>query len=235
MFYNSTQSLAATSFMTTVLIVCEMAGGIASLAAASRQLWAFARNGGLPFSSFFAPSHLKYSIPLNSILFSLTLPLIITLINFASSEGLNIVLSIYNAALVSSYTITISCILLHRLQGRRLPDARYSLGKYGVLCNSISLIYLIPALLFSLFPSTPNPTATSMNWAIGLVGGVILFATIYYVAYGRKQYTTPDGTVDDYIERSAANAASPDLKSATGEEKSVGEEKADKEPVEERD
>jgi len=55
MFYNATQSYAAASFMTAVIILCETAGTIASLAAASRQLWAFARNGGLPFSDFFAP------------------------------------------------------------------------------------------------------------------------------------------------------------------------------------
>jgi amino acid transporter len=41
--------------MTTVIIVCDMASAIASLAAASRQLWAFARSRGLPFSNFFAP------------------------------------------------------------------------------------------------------------------------------------------------------------------------------------
>jgi amino acid transporter len=55
MFYSSTQSHGAASFMTGVIILCETAGTIASLAAASRQLWAFARNRGLPFSNFFAP------------------------------------------------------------------------------------------------------------------------------------------------------------------------------------
>jgi amino acid permease len=53
LFYNSTQSLAAADVMTVVLIVNFTAAGIASLAAASRQLWAFARNHGVPFSLFF--------------------------------------------------------------------------------------------------------------------------------------------------------------------------------------
>lgn len=42
-------------FFSAIIIICFMAGAIASLAAASRQLWAFARNGGVPFSRFFAP------------------------------------------------------------------------------------------------------------------------------------------------------------------------------------
>jgi amino acid transporter len=65
MFYNATQSYAAASFMTTVIIVCETAGTIAALAAASRQLWAFSRNGGLPFSSLFAPVR-SYLLPISA-------------------------------------------------------------------------------------------------------------------------------------------------------------------------
>jgi amino acid permease len=55
MFNNATQNLAASDVMTTVLLVALAASGIASLAAASRQLWAFARSRGVPFSEFFAP------------------------------------------------------------------------------------------------------------------------------------------------------------------------------------
>jgi Amino acid permease len=55
LFYNATQSRAAASGMTAVIICCEIAAGIAALAAASRQVWAFARNRGVPFSHLFAP------------------------------------------------------------------------------------------------------------------------------------------------------------------------------------
>jgi amino acid transporter len=55
MFYNATNSLAATNFVTFIIILNYTAGCIAALAAASRQLWAFARNGGIPFSTVFAP------------------------------------------------------------------------------------------------------------------------------------------------------------------------------------
>jgi amino acid transporter len=64
MFYNATNSLAATNFMTSVIIINYTAGCIAALAAASRQFWAFARNGGVPFSNVFAPVRvLFYFLP----------------------------------------------------------------------------------------------------------------------------------------------------------------------------
>ena len=120
---------------------------------------------------------------------------------------LGIILSIYNSALLASYAITISCILLHRLQGRRLPHARYSLGKWGTLINICALIYITPVFIFSLFPPTPNPTPETMNWACVMVGGVVLLATLYYIIWGRKTYSPPNETVEDYIKQHQATTS----------------------------
>jgi amino acid transporter len=53
-FYNTTNSYVATNTMTTVLVITLTASTITEVATASRQLWSFARDQGLPFSSFFA-------------------------------------------------------------------------------------------------------------------------------------------------------------------------------------
>jgi choline transport protein len=55
MFFNATQNLAAADFMTVVIVVNFTAANIACIAATSRQVWAFARNHGLPFSNIIAP------------------------------------------------------------------------------------------------------------------------------------------------------------------------------------
>jgi len=225
LFFNSTQSFPATAVMTTVLIISQAQGGIASLAAASRQLWAFARSGGVPFSRFFAPADLPYEIPLNAVLFSLIIPVIIALLNIGSTAALGIILSIFNSALMASYGITISCVLMHRLQGRKLPHARYSLGKWGTLVNIVGLVYLAPVFIFSFFPSSPNPTPINMNWACVMVGGVVLLATIYYIISGSKHYSPPTETIEDYMERSRAAAASEDEVSGDLAELSVDPEK----------
>lgn len=51
-FYNATQSNAGTSVMTAILIVNITSACISTVATASRQTWSFARDKGLPFSSF---------------------------------------------------------------------------------------------------------------------------------------------------------------------------------------
>jgi hypothetical protein len=99
--------------------------------------------------------------------------------------------------------------MLHRLQGRRLPKARYSLGKWGGLVNGVALAFILPIFVFSFFPATPKPPPITMNWAIVMVGGPIFLSTIYYVAHGRKTYTPPDATVEDYLERYEASSDEP--------------------------
>jgi amino acid transporter len=49
-FYNATQSFAATDVMTTIVIITLTSSVISEIATSSRQLWSFARDGGLPFS-----------------------------------------------------------------------------------------------------------------------------------------------------------------------------------------
>jgi amino acid transporter len=62
MFYNATNSLAVTNFMIFIILFNYTAACIAALAAASRHLWAFARNSPLPFSKFFAPVRGLFSL-----------------------------------------------------------------------------------------------------------------------------------------------------------------------------
>lgn len=53
-FYNVTGNYAAANTMTAILVVTLTASTITEVATASRQIWSFARDRGLPFSSFFA-------------------------------------------------------------------------------------------------------------------------------------------------------------------------------------
>ena len=53
-FYNTTKSLAATDALVTILVITLTASTISEVATASRQLWSFARDGGVPFSKTLA-------------------------------------------------------------------------------------------------------------------------------------------------------------------------------------
>lgn len=51
-FYNATQSHARATVLTSIIVVMLASTCISEVATASRQLWSFARDGGLPFSGW---------------------------------------------------------------------------------------------------------------------------------------------------------------------------------------
>src|ERR1700710_1978072 len=53
-FANGVKSNAGASVMTAILIVLSTVGCVTNSAAASRQLFAFARDRGVPFSNYFS-------------------------------------------------------------------------------------------------------------------------------------------------------------------------------------
>jgi choline transport protein len=64
-FYSATGSVRATTAMMSLVIVIGLTSSIGVVASVSRLTWAFARDGGLPFSNFFAQVstslHVTYS------------------------------------------------------------------------------------------------------------------------------------------------------------------------------
>jgi hypothetical protein len=67
LFFDSTRSLAATNTLSAVLIVMMTCGVVNGSAAASRQLWSFARDKGLPGSSWLSVTDRTQNIPLHAV------------------------------------------------------------------------------------------------------------------------------------------------------------------------
>jgi choline transport protein len=63
--YTATNSFAATTILTLILILISFVSSITCVATSSRQIWAFARDGGFPFSSWIDHVNFRAHIPLN--------------------------------------------------------------------------------------------------------------------------------------------------------------------------
>ena len=200
MFHHATGSLAATNVITAIMVINLTSSSIAVLATASRQLWAFARNRGVPFSNSLAPSVLPHDIPINALFVSMSVTICLSLINIGSTAALNAIFSLNTSALVTSYMITLGCTILRRVQGHPLPPSRFTLGKWGLLINIAAMCFLTPVYIFSFFPGTPDPVASTMNWGILMYGAVIIMSTSYYVVVGRHHYSPPKESIKEAIQ-----------------------------------
>lgn len=225
--------------MVAIIIIALVCAVIAEIATASRQIWSFARDGGLPFSPFlskvrmlrstfpslfnlflFSPSppsrHPQVSpaipcrkhqyltllakppqvspsfpIPLNAVIVSFLCGIVISLINLGSAVALNAIISLTISALLASYILSIGCILSKRLRREPLPSARWSLGRAGMAVNIIALVFLVAFFVFCFFPTATPVQPDTMNWNIVMFGGIFVWATVFYVAKGRKVYIPP--------------------------------------------
>lgn len=190
-FYNATGSNVATSVLTSITIVMSIFGCVNNVATSSRQLFAFARDHGVPFGDFLAYVRPGWDIPLNSVLVSFVIAVLLSLINIGSTVAFNSIASLGTCALLSSYIISCSCMFVKRWRKEPLLPSRFSLGKYGLAINAISVIYLWVALVFSFFPVAPRPTPSLMNWNILIYGVTIIFSLAYFMFRGRHQYVGP--------------------------------------------
>ncbi|KAL2829769.1 amino acid/polyamine transporter I [Aspergillus cavernicola] len=190
-FYNTTQSYAATNTMTAILVITLTASTITEVATASRQLWSFARDKGLPFSSFFAYVTPTWNIPLNSVLVSLIVTILLSLINIGSYVALTAIVSLTITSLMSAYILSIGCILVKRLRKEPLPHRRWSLGRFGMPINIASMAFLLPVFVFAFFPLTSSVVEQTMNWSVVMYVGLITFASVYYIIWGRHHFIAP--------------------------------------------
>ncbi|EGP88117.1 unnamed protein product [Zymoseptoria tritici ST99CH_1A5] len=191
-FYNATQSKAGTTVMTLVVTTLALTSAVSNVATASRQLFAFARDHGLPFADVVAKVRPGWDIPFNAVCICFVCTSLLSLINLGSLVAFNAILSIGVVALLTSYITSIGCILLKRIRGEELLPRRWSLGvPLGWISNVVGFVYVVLAFVMAFFPLYNNPTAEQMNWASAVYGGVGIVATAYYVGWARHIYIPP--------------------------------------------
>lgn len=190
-FYNATGSTAGTSIMVAIILIDVVSSCISSLATCSRQCFSFARDGGLPFSKFLSHVKAGWNIPINAVCLTFLFTAMLSLINIGSTAAFNAVASMATNALLSTYIISMTCLLIRRLRGPALPPRRWSLGKLGLPINTFAVLFLLWIWTFCFFPQSTPVTPATMNWNVLINAGVMLFAVIYYFVRGRKTYVAP--------------------------------------------
>ncbi|KIW73733.1 hypothetical protein PV04_01827 [Phialophora macrospora] len=188
-FKQATSSNAGTAVMAAVIITILACSSTEVVTSSSRLTAAFARQGGLPFSDFFARPNKKLDLPLNAMFLTNAAVIILGLIYLGAATAFNAIVNACLFGLSLSYLLPITVLVL---RGRSvLPRGDFALGKWGYPLNIVSIIFLMLVLVLTLFPSAAHPTADTMNYAIVAIGGVVILATVNWFVHGRHHYRTP--------------------------------------------
>ena len=138
-FYDATGNKAGAISLLIFPLLCLLFATTSIMTTSSRMTYAFARDGGLPFSRFFAKVHAKWDLPLNALILTVVLVIIFGCVFLGSSSAFNAIVSASVVALGITYAIppAINC-----LRGRtQLPATRdFVIPKpFGWICNLVPM------------------------------------------------------------------------------------------------
>lgn len=145
-FYTATGSKAGAICLLIFPLVCLLFATTSIMTTSSRMTYAFARDGGLPVSRFFAKVHPTLDLPLNALYLTTILVVIFGCIFLGSSSAFNAIISASVVALGVSYGMPIA---INCLRGRKmLPASRpFKLPNVvGWIVNLVSFCLLVSCI-----------------------------------------------------------------------------------------
>ncbi|KAJ3735525.1 APC amino acid permease [Lentinula guzmanii] len=162
--------------------------GTFSVTSNSRMMYAFARDGGLPGSKFFAYVNTKWKSPIRTVWLACTLSFILGLPSLGSTVAFSAATSIATIGLYISYAIPIALRVIYHDDFVRGP---FHLGKFSfpIAITAVTWIAFI-SIVFILPQENPVDSQT-LNYAIVAVGIVIIYSVGYWLISARKWFAGP--------------------------------------------
>ncbi|KAF8951281.1 APC amino acid permease [Flammula alnicola] len=189
-----------------------------ALHAASRTIYAFSRDHGLPDAGYFGRNSKMTQTPLRAICLTTVVSVLPGLLDLASPVAANAIFSLTAMALDLSYIIPIFC----RRVFHSHPDVMFKPGPFymgdgwlGVACNTACILWtLFVCVIFSL-PTIMPVTKDNMNYASVITVGVMVLAFAWYILGAHRHYIGPQSNLhDDSVEVITQDAPFRDKKSS---------------------
>jgi amino acid transporter len=158
--------------------------GLSSITSNSRMLFAFARDGGLPFSHLVARVSPRFLTPHWAVWISAGAAFAVAL----WSEAYSAMTALSTIALYASYGLPIAVGLWARASGRWQRRGPWDLGRYSLTVNLISLIWIAGITVLLVLP--PNELAGKTFL------GCLAALAVYWAGYMRHRFAGPRVTVE---------------------------------------
>ncbi|KAK7716926.1 GABA-specific high-affinity permease [Diaporthe eres] len=196
-YYDALGKQGAMGFIAFLFIVQYLMGYSITIAA-SRQMWAFSRDGALPFSSFFRRISKTFGyIPLRAVWGAVFVAIILGLLCLIAPAAASALFSLAVAGNNLAWGIP---IFARVVWGREkfTPGAFYTGNKFSIPIAWAAIIFLVFGIILAMFPvGGPDPTPETMNYTVVVNMAVWGGASVYYFVAARKWFTGPKSTVEE--------------------------------------
>ncbi len=181
-----------------LLIVCiaQLFCGMSSVTANSRMIYAFSRDGALPFSGFWHRVNHRTRTPTNAIWLAAGGALILGLPYLWNYAAYAAVTSI---AVIGLYIAYVSPTLLRLRRGEDFKRGPWHLGRWSYVVGWIAVVWVAIITILFMLPQVGPITFTTFNYAVIAVLVVIGFAGIYWLVSARHWFKGPkvQGTAEE--------------------------------------
>ncbi|TFK55154.1 amino acid transporter [Heliocybe sulcata] len=175
-FYNSFGQ-KGTLAIWAIVIIFQFITAVSCVTVASRQIFAFSRDGALPFSRFLYRVNGYTCTPVNCVWCATLAALPLGLLSFAGSAAIGAVFTFGVAAQYLAIAIPIASRFVFENNFKPGP---FSLGRWGRPVATIAVSWMAFCFVIFMFPTDPNPPFQDMNYGIVVLGGTLFLCLVYY-------------------------------------------------------
>ncbi|KAF9446189.1 APC amino acid permease [Macrolepiota fuliginosa MF-IS2] len=145
--------------------------------AASRQTFAFSRDGALPFSNWLYRMNPHTKTPVNVVCFDGLLALALGLLIFAGQQAIN---AIFSMSIVATYIAYAIPIIVRFTGGNNFQPGPFTLGAFGLPIAITAVLFMFFIAIVFFFPGSPGVGSADMNYSVVVVGGTLALSTLWY-------------------------------------------------------
>ncbi|KAI8894943.1 amino acid/polyamine transporter I [Globomyces pollinis-pini] len=190
-FYDAAGAPLACVFILMIALAGFLTG-IGTVAANSRCLYAFARDGGLPFSKFLVVLDKSTGMPLRLVWLStvlvsiLAIPALFSTVVLAAVSGISII----------GFTVSYAIPIFIRITfgADRFEQSEFNLGGYSKIIGWVGVLWTCFVVVIFQFPNAASAfpiTIENFNFVPVVVALLIIFTGGWWLIDARKWFTGP--------------------------------------------
>lgn len=204
LLWQETVGDKATMFFLFIVFVAIECSNCANLTSASRMVFAFARDDAIPGATYLHHMDKTYGCPLRAIWFCAFVSFLLGLPGLVNSDVLGALFSLTATGLYASYMIPI--LLRITVAKDTFVPAEFNLGAWAVPMGWISVAWCLLMVIVLCLPETGPVAASNFNYSPLALGGILIFAWIYWAVSARHWFKGAKINVTDNNTPTAATA-----------------------------
>lgn len=171
-----------------IVIVAQGFCANAGLASASRMVFAFSRDGALPFSSTWRRLSPRTKTPVPAVWLAVIVPFCLALPSLYSLTAYYAITAINVIGITPAYAIP---VYLRLRKGDDFEPGPWTLGRWSKPIGWTAVIWVTLITVVFCLPQVSPVTEDSFNYAPVVLVAMLVLATIGWLTWGRRTYGIP--------------------------------------------